>query len=243
MAHDFTGSVADIVNADYRTEEVFRKYNINYCCGAKVSIEESCTSRNIDYNEMINELEWVTRNIVISNNLPFDQWEVDFLIDYIFNIHHTYIYQTIPVLGPEFNSFVMGHQKKFPELSSVMEILKRLYSILLINSKHEELIIFPYIKQIGAAFKRKEVYGNLFVRTLRKPLNQIQSELEEIGKLIAELKVLTNDFKPPEKSCSKHKMLYRKLNEFYDNLVQHNYLELNLLFPKAIDIENQLLQT
>lgn len=242
MAHDFSGSIADIVNRDYRTAEVFKKYNINFCCGGQASLNESCKQRNIDYNEIIQELRWATQNIVIPNNLPFEKWEPDFLIDYIFNIHHTYIYLTVPILEPELSSFVAGHEMKFPEINKVHAIFRKISSLLIIHSKHEDEIIFPYIKQVSAAFRRREAYGNLFVRTLRKPLNNIQSEYAEIENLSNELKKYTNDFVLPAKACTTQKMLYQKLNEFYNNLIQHKYLEMNLLFPQAIRIENQLLQ-
>jgi regulator of cell morphogenesis and NO signaling len=243
MPHDFSGSIADIVIRDYRTAEVLKRHNLNFCCGGQASLRESCIQKNIDYKELTDDLIWATRNIVVPNNLPFEKWEPDFLINYIFNIHHTYIYQTVPVLEPEFNSFVIGHIHKFPELNKVHATFKQICSLLLIHSKHEDEIIFPYIKQFTAAFKRREAYGNLFVRTLRKPLNNIQSEHDEIEKLICELKVLTHDYTPPIKACTALKIFYLKLNEFHDNLVQHKYLEMKLLFPKAIHIENQLLQT
>jgi regulator of cell morphogenesis and NO signaling len=79
------------------------------------------------------------------------------------------------------------------------------------------------------------------VRTLRKPFYHIQSENKEIEKLSGELENLTNKFALPAKACTKHKMLYRKLNDFHDNLAQQKYLEMNILFPQAISIENQLL--
>jgi len=241
MAQDFTGSITDIVNMDYRTGEVFKKYNINYCCGGGVSLSDTCKHRNIEYQQVMRDLKWVTRNIVVSNNLPFDQWELNFLIDYIIHIHHTYIYQTIPILEVEFISFLDSHEKQFPEIKKVQKTFNSLCSLLTANSKQEDEIIFPYIKQIVAAMSSKESYGNLFVRTLRKPFTHIQSEHQKIEKLAGELEELTNKFTFPTKACTKHKMLYRKLSDFHDNLVQHQYLEMNILFPQAINIENQLL--
>jgi regulator of cell morphogenesis and NO signaling len=241
MIHDFSGSISDIVNMDYRTGDVFKKYNINYCCGGGVSLSDTCKHRNIDYQQIMHELKWATRNIVVSNNLPFEQWDLPFLTDYVTNIHHTYIYLTVPVLESEFISFVADHEKKIPEIKKVHKTFSSLCALCLVHSKHEDEIIFPYIKQIRAALNNKESYGNLFVRTLRKPFNHIQSEHKEIEKLAGELEETTNKFTPPEKACTKHKMLYQKLNDFQDNLVQHKYLEMNILFPQAISIENQLL--
>jgi regulator of cell morphogenesis and NO signaling len=243
MLNNFSGSIVDIVNGDYRTAEVFKKYSINFCCGGQVSLIDTCKQRNIDYDNMIEELKWATRNIVVSNDLPFELWEPDFLIDYITHLHHIYIYQNVPVLEPEFNSFVVSHERNFPEIIKVQATFKKLCSLLLVHSKHEDEVIFPYIKQCCAAFRHKETYGNLFVRTLRKPFNHIQSEHAEIEKLASELKELTHQFTPPVKACTKHQILYKKLNDFHDNLIQHKYLETNLLYPQAIGIENQLLQT
>jgi regulator of cell morphogenesis and NO signaling len=243
MAQDFSGSIAEIVERDYRTGEVFKKYHMNFCCGGQISLIDSCTQRNIDYQELIDELVWATRTIVVPNNLSFEDWDLNFLIDYILNIHHAYIFQTIPILRQELSTFAVGHERKLPEINNVAETFDKLSSLLLIHSKHEEEIIFPYIRQMADAYKRKEVYGSLFVRTLRKPLNNIHSEHIEIEKLANKLKDLTNEFIFPEKACTTHKLLYRKLSAFYDNLMQHKYLETKLLFPKAICIEERLLQT
>jgi regulator of cell morphogenesis and NO signaling len=142
MAQDFNGSIADIVNTDYRTGEVFKKYNINYCCGGGVSLSDTCKHKNIEYQQVMRELKWVTRNIVVSNNLPFDQWELNFLIDYIINIHHTYIDLTVPVLEMEFISLLDSHEKQFPEIKKVQKAFNSLCSLLLVHNKQEDEIIF-----------------------------------------------------------------------------------------------------
>ena len=56
------------------------------------------------------------------------------------------------------------------------------------HNKHEDEIIFPYIKQIDSAYRRKEPYGNLFVRTLRKPLHIVEREHLQIQELLGGLK-------------------------------------------------------
>ncbi len=243
MTHDFSGSIADIVDRDYRTADVFKKHKINFCCGGQISLIDSCEKRDIDYEEMVEELLEATRMIVVPNNLSFEDWDLNFLIDFILNVHHRYIFQTIPVLQQELSAFTVGHARKLPEINKVTESFQALSYLLLIHNKHEEEIIFPYIRQITDAYRRKEVYGNLFVRTLRKPLNTIQAEHIEIEKRVNELKDLTNDFTFPAKACTTHKMLYRKLSALHGNLMQHRYFETQLLFPKAIAIENRLLQT
>jgi len=234
--------VREIVSNDYRTADVFKKFGINYCCSGKVSILEACKAKAIEYAIVDVELRNATRDIYVSNATRFSEWKVDFLIDYIINIHHAYLYQALPSLELRLISFIEGHKKKYPELVQIAEVVAGLSKFLLYHNRHEEEIIFPYIKQIDAAYRRKESYGNLFVRTLRKPLSNIEKEHDVINDDLQRLKSYTNDYVPPAKACTNHQVLYHKLEEFHNDLVQHKHLEKNILFIKAIEIEQQLLQ-
>jgi len=235
-------TISQIVQSDYRTADVFKKHNINFCCGGQVSLQTTCMLGDHNYNRILNDLEEATRDIHLSNILQFDQWKIDFLIDYIMNVHHAYLYQAIPTLELALTSFMEGHKKKYPELTKIHELFLELSDVLLTHNRHEEEIIFPYIKQIDIAYRRKESYGNLFVRTLRKPLRNVEEEHNVISGILKNIKENTNNYDFPNNACTNHQVLYHKLRELHEDLVQHKHLEINILFPKAIEIEQQLLR-
>jgi regulator of cell morphogenesis and NO signaling len=239
---DSNKTVSEIVRSDYRTAEVFKKYGINYCCSGLVRLEEACSVRQLDYIQILDELRSVTRNIYILNTLRFSEWKLDFLIDYLINVHHAYLKQVVPALEAALVSFIDGHKKKYPELERVLALFKDLTIMLMAHSRHEEEIIFPYIKQIENTYRRKETYGNLFVRTLRKPLSNISREHNEISILLMEMQSITNNYQFPENACTNHQVIYHRLHEFHDDMVQHKHLENNILFPRAIEMESKLLQ-
>ena len=242
LSRDFNNTVSDIVRADYRTADVFKKHGINYCCSGHVSLQDACALRQLDYDHMLAELEEASRTIFISNFLAFNTWKIDFLTDYIINVHHAYLIQAIPALEQLLTSFMKGHQKKYPELVKIHEAFMELSTIIQIHNLHEEEVIFPYIKQIEIAYRRKETYGNLFVRTLRKPLSDIEKEHNKMSDLLDNLKMMTSNYTFPANACTNHQVLYHKLKEFHEDMVQHKHLENNILFPKAIEIEQQLLR-
>ena len=239
---EFDCAITDIVKLDYRTADVFKKYQLSFCGIGSVSLKSVCEAKGIDFELISNELKEATRNLILPNNLSFEEWKVDFLIDFITNIHHVYIYRVIPSLCSTLESFTPGHQAKFPELIRVLELFKKLTEILLLHNRHEDEIIFPYIKQIDSAYRRKEPYGNLFVRTLRKPLHIIEKEHFQIQELLDDLKIETNQFTVPVKACLSYQVIIKKLEEAHNNLIQHKFLEHTILFPKAIAIEQKLLQ-
>jgi regulator of cell morphogenesis and NO signaling len=235
-------TISDLVKKDYRTADVFRKYHLSYCCSGNISLQSACEAKGIDYEELSGELRKSTRTFVLSNNLLYDEWRPDFLVDYISHVHHAYIFQTLPALSASLESFVIGHQSKYPELKNLTELFTGLTGILMQHNRYEDEIIFPYIKQIEAAYRRKESYGNLLVRTLRKPLENVEKEHLQIQDMLDKIKLLTNEFTPPATACLNYVVIFKKLEELCQNLIQHNYLEQEVLFPKALAIEQKLLQ-
>lgn len=239
---DIKKTVSDIVREDYRAADVFKKHGINYCCGGKMPLEEACLLKQLNYPDILLELEQATKTVTLPNNLQFDSWKIDFLIDYIINVHHSYLKNNLPLLQTSLVGFVDSHRKQHPELESILEQYTSLSALILAHNQHEEEIIFPYIKLIENTHRRKETYGNLFVRTLRKPLSNIEIEHKKIGGFLTSLRSLTNNYRFPANACTNHQVIFHKLREVDNDLLQHIHLENNILFPKAIEIEQQLLQ-
>ena len=109
--------------------------------------------------------------------------------------------------------------------------------------RQEEEMYFPYIKQIYHAHKHRESYARLLIRTLRKPIEEVmQKEHDTTGSKLNKLRSITNNYTPPANACITHKITFAKLKELDKDLVQHIHLESNILFPKAIKMEQELLQ-
>jgi regulator of cell morphogenesis and NO signaling len=242
MINDFDRSASEIVRLDYRTADVFKKWQLNFCCGGEMALKSLCEAKGLNFHLVVQELEDATRDFKISSQLAFHDWKIDFLIDFIVHVHHNYIYQVLPSLKIALDAFALTHTHKFPELVSTTELINNLSEKLILHTTHEDEVIFPYIKQMYSAYKRKEAYGNLFVRTLRKPLSIVEQEQFQIDELLNGLRQIIKDFKPPLKLCSSYQILISKMEELYENLMQHEFLERNILFPKAREVEQKLLQ-
>jgi len=234
--------VADIVKSDYRTADVFLKYDIEFCCGGKWPLEMVCASKKLDVALLIAELEKASRTVQVSNNLRFDEWSAGFLADYIVNVHHQYLKTALPVVVEYVKRFLDGHLKKFPELEKLQPLVNKLHDDFLLHMQQEEDIFFPYIKQIAHAHFHREPYGSLLVRTLRKPLQEVShQEHVLLSKLLTEMREITRQYNIPAGACVTHRVTFSKLKELDYDLVQHMYMENDILFPKAIQLEKDLL--
>ena len=234
--------ITDIVIHDYRTADVFRKYEIDFCCGGKWPLETICENKNLDTPSIVRELQRVVMQNASNAAIDFDSWDIVFLADYIYNVHHRYLNKALPEIKEVTTKFLDGHRKKYPELEEIEVIIKRFLKEIPPHMKQEEEIFFPYIKQIFYAHKNRESYARLLIRTLRKPLEEVMlKEHETTGLSLHRLRTITNNYTPPENACLTHKVTFSKLKELDNDLVQHIHLESNILFPKAIAMEQELL--
>ena len=235
--------VSDIVRDNYRTADVFKGFGINYCCGGDISLQEACSRKGISLQEVENALQPAFNTSSLTGSIQFANWKMDFLIDYLINIHHAYLNITLPVLTPALSSYVESHSKKFPHLVKVLQVYRQLEEKVLQHNHVEETSIFPYLKQMINAYNRKETYGALFVKTMRKPLQRIlEKEYQQISDLLVQLRAAANNYQIPKDSCTNYGVYMSKLAELDNDLVQHKHLENNILFPKVLQMEKELLQ-
>ena len=236
-------TVSQMVRNDYRMADVFKKWGINYCCGGDLPLDEACAIQKVDRVQLDEALNKATQNISLPGSTAFDEWPLGFLTDYVIYVHHGYCRKVLPPLRSFLSGYVPGHLKKFPHLAGVQEAFLNLATELEEHMDNEEQSIFPYVKQIISTYHRREVYGNLFVRTMSRPLaDTVKKEHGRILLHLNQLREATNNYSFAPDACTNYQVLYNKLKEFDTDLVQHKHLENNILFPKAIEMEQSLLQ-
>jgi len=235
--------VADIVARDYRTADVFREHGISYCCSGKAPLKLACEMRGIDVNTIKAELEEATRSRSISSLIDFTEWDLSFLIEYLLNVHHKYLKTSLPAMQSLLKNFVAEHEKKFPYLLQLEQQFQQLDRLLHTSMTREENEIFPYLRQIAHAHKHKEPYAKLFIRTLRKPVEEAFFKGHTaIMTTLFIIRKQTQSYTTPENVCLNHKVVIAKLKEIDEDLAQHIFIEESILFPKLLQMEKDLLE-
>jgi regulator of cell morphogenesis and NO signaling len=239
---DASHFVTDIVKADYRTSQVFSKLGIDYCCMGKQPLGTVCEQRGLDTEIVVRELENAMRGRRIPGGVDPSQWSVDFLIDYVVNIHHTYQQTALPLLTTNLTKLAATHSRNFTYAEELLSVFRWMETEIMANIKEEKEVIFPYIKQLMHAYESREPYAALLVRTLRKPINNVISREEKIiNTYVNNIREITSAYTIPPGACSTHKVTFSYLKELDDDLTDHLYLENRVLFPRTFEIESELL--
>lgn len=235
-----TSTIGELVAEDFRKAEVFRKFGLDFCCGGNKSLKEACDEKNIDSNVVAIALSEV-ENQVKSSQQDFNSWQLDFLADYIINIHHRYVAESLPMLD-EFSAKVAEvHVDLHPEVVEIARLFNAVAEELKMHMLKEEDILFPYIKELVKAKREKTVLEPSSFGSVENVIRVMESEHVSAGGNMERIHELSNAFTPPEDACSSYRVLFAKLEEFEKDLHQHIHLENNILFPKAIELEKDLL--
>jgi regulator of cell morphogenesis and NO signaling len=232
--------VKDILTQDIKAAHVFEKYGIDFCCKGNRPLKEACEEKNISVDTILNELENVTTTEGTGEK-RYENWDLKFLIDYIVNNHHSYVRNAITQLLPHLEKIAFKHGNKYTFLSEVESLFKDVAAEMDAHMQKEEKVLFHLIKYLVDCKKFNErPKMNGFV-TVKNPINAMEAEHKNAGGAMEKIRNLTNNFTPPEDACNTFKLTYRELEDFEKDLHIHVHLENNILFPKAIKLEDELL--
>lgn len=233
--------IGQIAASDLRKAEVFRKYGIDFCCGGKQTLKEACVEKGLEVTTIEQELGQASTSRG-GRPMEFNEWRLDFLADYIVNTHHAYVRKSIPDLLA-FSSKVAGvHGAHHPELLRIQDLAELVAQELTTHMDKEERILFPFIKSLAEAERSANGASPAPFGSVGNPIRMMEHEHDEAGKIMAEIRSLSSEYAIPADACTSYTMLYRMLEEFEHDLHIHVHLENNILFPKAIKLEAELVK-
>ncbi len=233
-------TLAEITTEDYRSAIVFKKYNMDFCCGGKKTLDTACEERNLNSSDVLEEIKLNATNSRPEQN--YGDWKLDFLIAYIVNTQHIYVRKNLPAINEFLTKTVTKHGDNHPELKEIKQLFSQVRQELLSHMEKEEQILFPYIRQIVESEDFNKKLNPPMFGTIQNPIAMMEQEHIDAGNAFEAMRTLSNDFLPPQDACKTYKVTYSMLNEFEENLHLHIHLENNILFAKAIDLENKLLK-
>ncbi|MCK9402103.1 MAG: iron-sulfur cluster repair di-iron protein [Chitinophagaceae bacterium] len=232
-------TLGQIAAKDLRKAQVFKKYGLDFCCGGKKTVKEACAEKGLDVTKVEQELQQ-TNQLPSSRSLPYSDWSLNFLADYIVNTHHSYVTKNLPDLTAYAKKVMKVHGNHHPELVRIHQLVEEVTAELTVHLVKEEKVLFPYIKELVAVKNNTQPLHAALFGTVQNPINMMEMEHELVGKNLAEIRELSNNYLLPEDACASYSLLYRMLDEFEEDLHLHIHLENNILFPKALEIEKQL---
>lgn len=232
-------TIGDIAAKDPRNAEIFRKYGLEFCCDGKKPLKEACRDAGVSIDTVSRELANLPPDRVAPDR-DFNHWDLDFLADYIVNIHHRYVKSSIPMLRDLSEKIAAHHGAAHPELYEIKEHVDALLSEIQEHGTKEENVLFPFIRQMVQSKRDGTPLPSSDFDSVGTPVQMMMDDHDESGRHLYAIEQLSQNYLFPPDGCESYRLYYHKLQEFDDDLHQHIHLENNILFPKSVELEKTL---
>jgi len=230
---DSTATVGSFVRQRPSRSRVFESLKIDYCCGGKIPLGQACEKKGIDAAEVLQQLQACDAAAENCNLTDADSMSLTDLADHIEATHHAYLREELPRLDFMTEKVSRVHGDKDDRLFKMREAFVALKAELEPHMMKEEKILFPIVRQLEASTEREQFHCG----SVANPIRQMEHEHDQAGNALTILNESTDGYAPPEWACNTYRAMLDSLAQLERDMHQHIHKENNVLFPKAIQLE------
>jgi len=235
MKIESCATVGELAASHPQATRILEKAGIDYCCGGRKPLEQACGEAGITTAELLAQLRVERPN----TERDWASASASELIRHIEQKHHAYVREEVPRLAKLLAKVRSVHGARHPELERVERVFAATAGELTRHMLKEEQILFPYIERMEQALASGAEPPPAFFGSVANPIQMMMQEHEAAGDSFAELRQRTENYTVPADGCVSYRTAYAALAEFEADLHQHVHLENNILFPRAIELENR----
>lgn len=221
------------------SRRVFEKVGIDYCCGGRVSIADAAVKAGVSLSELETDLVQASAAAPGSTTLPnFLEMSLAALTDHIVRKHHVFTRSENERITALLDKVCSVHGGRHGELLEIQRVFGTMRLELENHMLKEEQMLFPYIALMESSIAFGQPVPPAPFGTTRNPVRVMLSEHDAAAEQLREIRLLSGEFTPPDDACITYRTLYVALEELERDLHEHIHLENNVLFPKAVAMED-----
>ena len=165
---------------------------------------------------------------------------LDALCDLVVERHHHYVSNAIRETEPILVNLTSLLNNKYPFLVRVLNAFHAASDDLTMNLQREELVLFPYIRSLEYCRREGTSPQIPHFGSISKLLRNMEEEQTRALRSVGNIRRHTSGYFVPEGAGAAFEDAFARLEHFEADLRVHIHLEHNILFPRAIILENTI---
>jgi regulator of cell morphogenesis and NO signaling len=214
---------------------ILARHRLDFCCGGKRTLSQACSAAGLDLRGVLADLE-AEAHARAAGDATTPDWNDRTLvevIDFIVGTHHAFTRAAIARITPLLAKVTSKHGERHTELITIGRAYAELASEMEPHMLREERVLFPYLRAHAASGTAPTpAFG-----TVRNPVQRLMAEHDQAAVLLEQIVAASGGFSPPADACTSFRAVYAALAELRLDLLKHVSLENNVLFPRALAIE------
>jgi regulator of cell morphogenesis and NO signaling len=232
--------IADLVDQNYVHAYVLFYFGIRFFDYSEHTLAQVCSERGLKVEQVVRELESPTH--LQETELPLVSYPIDLIIQYLKHSHFLFIKHKLPYIVRLVETFKANHDD-FHQIEKDLKIVFPLFVEDFIEHIYEEEdTLFVYIQALERASKGQYHPGKIFYMMEKNSVQKFAMEHEAHDDEMAGIRKITSDYNVDSNSPLHVKVIYNELKAFEKSLITHATIENEILFPKAMALENKVKQ-
>jgi len=232
--------IADLVDQNYVHAYVLYYFGIKFFDYSEQTLAQVCAECGLKIEQVVKELESPTH--LQEADLPLVSYPVDLVIEYLKHSHFLFIKHKLPYIARLVEAFKANH----PDFETIERDLKLVFPLFvedfIEHIYEEEDTLFVYINALERALKGKYNQGKLFYLMEKNSIQKFAMEHEAHDDEMEGIRKITKDYELGSNGLLHIKVLYNELKAFEKSLITHARIENEILYPKAMVLENKVKQ-
>lgn len=230
-------TIAQLVRDNYIVASVLHFFGIHFYEHTDKTLEQVCSEHAVSAEIVKNRLE--TAGELPLSQLSLIDYPVELVIGYLRHAHHIFIKEKLPYMAHIIkhirpNSFsdaqiALDLQSVFPIFTE--DFIRHIYE--------EEDHLFSYILKLSEA-KRNIKPTQLYFTMEQNSIQKFSMEHEAYDDEMAGIRAMTDDYYLPPTADLHQRVVYSELIGFEKALQIHASIENRILFPKALQLEQEI---
>ncbi len=236
-------TLAELAICEPYSIAIFEKYNIDYYKKGSRTLHEACMEKGVDDLLMYKEFSQHEDNPAKdSTAINYDDLDIERFIDHIETKYHAKEALTLPLLYDQIKFLKEEQGHLYPKMVELKIIFRVMMDELKDHAAREEKVLFPYIKKM-ADMRKNKTKSLTQISLITNPLRLLEFEHEHTDSEIDTIRSITDNYFVPDNASKEYQLLMEELSDFQKTFHEHIHLENNILFPKIIELETELLES
>lgn len=230
-------TIFELVSDNHSVAAALHFLGIHFYNYSEQTLEEICKEKGWKTEKVLENINEALHPSN-SNSLKFNELPIDLLVEYLKHSHYTFIKKRLPFI----NDLVKNFEGNSPELKEELKLVLPLFVEDFIEHIYdEEDTLFTHILLLNKALGSEEALNKVQARLLDHSIKHYQTDHEIHEDQLKGLRRMTNNFEILDSYDLSTRVALSELKKLDDEMRFHAKVENEILFPKALQLERQVL--
>jgi len=232
--------IAELVDQNYVHAYVLFYFGIRFYEYSEMTLEEVCVQQGLRVEQVVRELEAPTH--LKEADLPLVSYPIDLIIEYLKHSHFLFIKHKLPYIARLVESFKANHEHYAAVERDLKIVFPMFVEDFIEHIYEEEDTLFHFILLLDKANRGQYNPSKLYFQMEKNSVRKFAMEHESHDDEMKGIRSITQDYAIDVNTPLHIKVIYNELKAFEKSLITHARIENEILFPKAMALENKVKQ-